>query len=129
TVAPGATRSYTFTAHRPGTYLYEAGHTALGARQVAMGLVGALVVRAPRLAGDPAGTATQRPFTTTRPCWCSPRWIQPSTPTRPATTCAPTARSIAWSTARRSRRRTWSPPTSTAGCCCATSPRGCSRTR
>jgi len=39
--------SYTFTApaSAPGTYLYEAGHTAMGARQVAMGLVGALVVR------------------------------------------------------------------------------------
>jgi hypothetical protein len=53
--APGATRSYTFTAHRPGTYLYEAGHTALGARQVAMGLVGALVVRAPAVGGRPSG--------------------------------------------------------------------------
>jgi hypothetical protein len=43
--APGAATSYTFTASRPGTYLYEAGHTADGARQTAMGLVGALVVR------------------------------------------------------------------------------------
>ncbi|MDT5029657.1 MAG: hypothetical protein QOE61_6583, partial [Micromonosporaceae bacterium] len=41
----GASKSYTFTATRPGTYLYEAGHTANGARQTAMGLVGALVVR------------------------------------------------------------------------------------
>ena len=36
---------------RPGTFLYEAGHTANGSRQVAMGLAGALVV----LPGD--GTA------------------------------------------------------------------------
>ncbi len=40
----GGTRSYTFTAGRSGTYLYEAGHTAQGARQSLMGLVGALVV-------------------------------------------------------------------------------------
>ncbi|XBP95804.1 multicopper oxidase domain-containing protein [Micromonospora sp. CCTCC AA 2012012] len=52
--APGGTRAYTFTASRPGTYLYEAGHTAQGARQVAMGLVGALVVRAPAVAGRPS---------------------------------------------------------------------------
>ncbi|HEY2672373.1 MAG TPA: multicopper oxidase domain-containing protein [Rugosimonospora sp.] len=51
--APGATASYTFTATRPGTYLYEAGHTADGARQAAMGLVGALVVRAPAVDGRP----------------------------------------------------------------------------
>jgi FtsP/CotA-like multicopper oxidase with cupredoxin domain len=38
------TRAYSFTAGRPGTFLYEAGHTAGGARQVAMGLAGALVV-------------------------------------------------------------------------------------
>lgn len=43
--APGAAKTYTFTAARPGTYLYEAGHTADGARQAAMGIVGALVVR------------------------------------------------------------------------------------
>jgi FtsP/CotA-like multicopper oxidase with cupredoxin domain len=43
-IAPGDTTDYTFTASRPGTYLYEAGHTSGGARQVAMGLAGALVV-------------------------------------------------------------------------------------
>lgn len=42
--APGGTQTYTFAANRPGTFLYEAGHTAGGARQVAMGLAGALVV-------------------------------------------------------------------------------------
>src|SRR5581483_2734031 len=34
--AAGGSKAYTFTASRPGTYLYEAGHTADGARQVAM---------------------------------------------------------------------------------------------
>ncbi|WP_374971275.1 multicopper oxidase domain-containing protein [Terrabacter sp. BE26] len=43
-IAPGATATYSFTASRAGTFLYEAGHTAGGARQVAMGLAGALVV-------------------------------------------------------------------------------------
>ncbi|MHB1490018.1 MAG: multicopper oxidase domain-containing protein [Cellulomonas sp.] len=43
--APGVTATYTFTAARAGTFVYEAGHTADGARQVAMGLAGALVVR------------------------------------------------------------------------------------
>jgi Multicopper oxidase len=51
--AAGAAKSYTFTAGHPGTYLYEAGHTADGARQAAMGLVGALVVRAPAVGGKP----------------------------------------------------------------------------
>lgn len=43
-IATGATATTTFTASRPGSFLYEAGHTAGGARQVAMGLAGALVV-------------------------------------------------------------------------------------
>ena len=50
-VAPGGNSAYTFTATRPGTFVYEAGHTANGARQVAMGLAGALVV----LPSDPSG--------------------------------------------------------------------------
>lgn len=50
-VAAGSSKTYTFTVNRPGTYLYEAGHTAGGARQAAMGLVGALIVR-------PAGFGT-----------------------------------------------------------------------
>jgi hypothetical protein len=41
----GGTATYRFTPSRPGTYLYEAGHTANGDRQAAMGLVGALIVR------------------------------------------------------------------------------------
>ena len=53
--AAGGTKAYTFTAGRPGTYLYEAGHTPDGARQAAMGLVGALVVR-PTTAGTAYGT-------------------------------------------------------------------------
>jgi hypothetical protein len=55
--APGATQTSTFTATRAGTFLYEAGHTPGGARQVAMGLGGALVVQAPdgTAYGSPAG--------------------------------------------------------------------------
>jgi hypothetical protein len=40
----GPAVTYSFTASAPGTFLYEAGHTPNGARQVAMGLAGALVV-------------------------------------------------------------------------------------
>ena len=43
-IDPGDSTSYTFLATRPGTFLYEAGHTPNGSRQVAMGLAGALVV-------------------------------------------------------------------------------------
>ena len=51
-VAPGDTKVYSFTADDPGTFLYEASLvTAEGPRQVAMGLVGALIVR-------PAGQPT-----------------------------------------------------------------------
>jgi hypothetical protein len=62
--APGAVATYSFTASRPGTYLYEAGHTPDGARQTAMGLVGAFVVRAAAVGGLPtaygdAGSAYQ----------------------------------------------------------------------
>ncbi len=49
--APGATTTYTFTASRPGTYLYEAGLLANGQHQVSMGLYGALIVR-PATAGQ-----------------------------------------------------------------------------
>jgi hypothetical protein len=42
--AAGATKSYIFTASRPGTYLYEAGLLPNTQHQVAMGLYGALVV-------------------------------------------------------------------------------------
>jgi FtsP/CotA-like multicopper oxidase with cupredoxin domain len=44
-VAAGQIMTYTFTLTSPGTFLYEAGLTPNGARQVAMGLYGALVVR------------------------------------------------------------------------------------
>jgi FtsP/CotA-like multicopper oxidase with cupredoxin domain len=54
--APGDAATYSFQATRPGTFLYEAGHTANGARQVAMGLAGALVV----LAAD--GTASGQAY-------------------------------------------------------------------
>ncbi len=43
-ITNGAQTTYTFTASRPGTFLYEAGHTPNGARQVALGMAGALVV-------------------------------------------------------------------------------------
>jgi hypothetical protein len=49
----GGDKPYTFIAKHPGTYLYEAGHTSNGGRQAAMGLVGALVVRAPAAGGKP----------------------------------------------------------------------------
>jgi hypothetical protein len=41
----GGTRSYSFVANNPGTFLYEAGLTDNAPRQVAMGLYGALIVR------------------------------------------------------------------------------------
>ncbi|PKW25475.1 multicopper oxidase domain-containing protein [Phycicoccus duodecadis] len=44
-VAPQGDGSFTFTASRPGTFVYEAGHTADSARQIAMGVAGVLVVR------------------------------------------------------------------------------------
>ena len=44
-VAPGGTKTYTYSGLQPGTYLYEAGPTANGERQVAMGMYGVLIVR------------------------------------------------------------------------------------
>lgn len=44
-VPAGGTGTYTFSASQPGTYLYQAGLTPNGARQTAMGLYGALIVR------------------------------------------------------------------------------------
>lgn len=44
-VSAGNSTTYTFVASNPGTFLYEAGLTANGQHQVAMGLYGALVVR------------------------------------------------------------------------------------
>ncbi|MDR7253520.1 FtsP/CotA-like multicopper oxidase with cupredoxin domain [Nocardioides sp. BE266] len=58
-VAAGGTRTYTFTADQPGTYLYEAAPIPNAQHQVAMGLYGALVVRP---AGAPA-TAYGSPAT------------------------------------------------------------------
>jgi hypothetical protein len=43
--APGGTHDYTFTASKPGTYLYEAGLLPNAEHQVAMGLYGVLIVR------------------------------------------------------------------------------------
>ena len=42
---PAGMTTYTFTASNPGTFLYEAGLTSNGAKQVAMGLYGALIVQ------------------------------------------------------------------------------------
>jgi FtsP/CotA-like multicopper oxidase with cupredoxin domain len=53
-VAPAGTRAYTFAASAPGTYLYESGRNS--ARQVPMGLHGALIVR-PAPAGQAYGDA------------------------------------------------------------------------
>jgi FtsP/CotA-like multicopper oxidase with cupredoxin domain len=55
--AAGGTQDYVFTATRPGTFLYEAGPTASGKQQVAMGLAAALVVL-PTTAGQAYGSAT-----------------------------------------------------------------------
>ncbi|WP_421741688.1 multicopper oxidase domain-containing protein [Cellulomonas sp.] len=55
-VAPGGTALYSFTASRPGTYLYEAGLLPNAQHQVAMGLYGALVVRS-GTSGQAYGTA------------------------------------------------------------------------
>ena len=46
-VAAGSVVTYTFSSAQPGTFLYEAGLTPNGPRQVAMGLYGGLVVRPP----------------------------------------------------------------------------------
>jgi FtsP/CotA-like multicopper oxidase with cupredoxin domain len=43
--ANGGSKSYTFTASRPGTYLYEAGLLSNAQHQVAMGMYGALIVQ------------------------------------------------------------------------------------
>lgn len=48
----GGTKTYTFTASKPGTFLYEAGLMTGTQHQVAMGLYGTLIVR-------PTGAATQ----------------------------------------------------------------------
>lgn len=57
-VATGSSATYSFPASMPGTFLYEAGLTENGARQVAMGLYGALIVRPPT-----AGQAYEDPAT------------------------------------------------------------------
>ena len=56
-IATGDSRTFTLTASRPGTFVYEAGHTSDGARQVAMGVAGVLVVR-PTAGGSAYGDAT-----------------------------------------------------------------------
>ena len=51
--ASGGTTTYTFTASNPGTYLYEAGLLPNAARQVAMGMYGALIVHPDDGTGSP----------------------------------------------------------------------------
>jgi FtsP/CotA-like multicopper oxidase with cupredoxin domain len=51
-VAPGGSNTYTFTATKPGTYVYEAGLIPGSQHQAAMGLYGTLIVR-------PTGAPTQ----------------------------------------------------------------------
>ncbi|MBI5964228.1 MAG: multicopper oxidase domain-containing protein [Chloroflexi bacterium] len=43
--APSGTKTYTYADLQPGTYVYEAGPTANGERQIAMGMYGVLIVR------------------------------------------------------------------------------------
>ncbi|MEZ5409252.1 MAG: multicopper oxidase domain-containing protein [Acidimicrobiales bacterium] len=54
--AQGTSRDYAFTARRAGTFIYQAGLTANGPQEVALGLYGALVVR-PAAAGQAYGDA------------------------------------------------------------------------
>jgi len=59
-VPSGGTRTYTLTLDNPGTFLYQAGLTNNGPRQVSMGLFGAVVVRPagqPLQAYDDSATA------------------------------------------------------------------------
>lgn len=60
--AAGADATYTFAGLPAGTFLYQAGPTAMGARQAAMGLFGGLVVRSadPATAYGSAATAFDR---------------------------------------------------------------------
>ena len=120
---PGGTATYTFHAGRPGTFLYEAGHTPGGARQVAMGLAGALVVlRRGRQGRRPdlrrrgrAGAQRDRPAAERR--------------TRHASTCATSRPATGWSTAGRSPAPTRFPRTRATRSCCATSTRAPRPTR
>lgn len=56
-VSAGNSTLYTFTASKPGTFLYEAGLTPNGQHQVAMGMYGALIVR-PATAGQAYNSAS-----------------------------------------------------------------------
>jgi FtsP/CotA-like multicopper oxidase with cupredoxin domain len=61
TAAVGATLTRTFTANRPGTFLYQSGGDA--GRQEAMGLYGALIVR-PATGGAPIAGQAYHPAST-----------------------------------------------------------------
>ena len=57
-VSAGGTKTYSFTASDPGTYLYEAALLPNAQHQVAMGLYGALVVRPAGAPGQAYGAAS-----------------------------------------------------------------------
>ncbi len=82
--APGGTVTYVFTPTVPGTYSYEAGLTPLGARQVAMGLFGGLVVRP---AGGHPGPTTPTASLMMKHCWSLARSIPPLTRIRSISAC------------------------------------------
>ncbi len=60
-VVQGSSKTYTITPQRSGSYIYQAGLTSNGARQVGMGLAGALVVR-PAAASTTAYDVAQAAF-------------------------------------------------------------------
>lgn len=64
-IAAGADGSYTFTPQRPGTYLYEAGLLPGTQYQVALGMVGVLIVRPADWDGTPGTRTDQGPGTNT----------------------------------------------------------------
>ena len=51
-VGAGATTNYSFSGLAAGTYLYQAGPTPTGARQIAMGMAGAVIVRPAEFTSD-----------------------------------------------------------------------------
>jgi len=57
-IGTGGNKTYTFTASRAGTYLFQAAPLPNAEHQVAMGLYGALVVRSPDISRTDAGVST-----------------------------------------------------------------------
>ena len=73
--APGRSVTYSFVAPEPGSYVYESGTSP--AKQVPMGLFGALIVR-PTLGADYADNRVDSQFTATESSWSC---FRPSTRT------------------------------------------------